>query len=102
MANSNALVSVLSELRAERAKLVSQVNSLDSALAVLAKLNGNYQAGTRGILSAAARRRISQAQKARWAKVTATQGSRRAMSLSARNKIAAAQRARWAKIKKGR
>ena len=49
-------------------------------------------------LSAAARRKISLAQKARWAKTRRTASTPvRTMSRAARNKIAAAQRARWAK-----
>jgi hypothetical protein len=63
-------------------------------------------------VSAAARRRMAQAQRARWARVrTESQPVRgaakamgsaplkHAMSASARRKIAAAQRARWAKWK---
>ncbi len=51
-------------------------------------------------LSAAARRKISLAQKARWAKTRrAASTPVRTMSQAARNKIAAAQRARWAKLR---
>lgn len=66
------------------------------------------RSGARGRLSAAARTRISEAQKARWVKVRKNGGQKpnaltipkkRTMSASARRKIAAAQRARWAKVK---
>jgi hypothetical protein len=57
----------------------------------------------RRTLSAAARRKMSLAQKARWAKRASTNvvafKPKRTMSASARRKIAAAQRARWAKAK---
>jgi hypothetical protein len=46
-------------------------------------------------LSAAGRRAISLAQKARWANRTATK-PKRIMSTAARRKIAIAQKARWA------
>lgn len=55
-------------------------------------------------LSAAARRKISLAQKARWAKQRGNGPSqkpqkKRTMSAEARKRISAAQRARWAKVK---
>ena len=58
-------------------------------------------------MSASARKRMSLAQKARWAKRApknqAGKGKpKRTMSASARRKIAAAQRARWAKVKAGK
>jgi hypothetical protein len=53
-------------------------------------------------MSAAARKKISAAAKARWAKVKGTAKAapkKRTMSLAARRKIAAAARARWAKVR---
>jgi len=56
-------------------------------------------------LSAAGRKRIAAAQKARWAKIrdgkqnVVAMPKRRTMSAAARKKIAAAQRARWAKVR---
>ncbi len=104
MANLNGLVSIVSELRTERTNLVNQLKHVDAALTVLGKLNGGsaYTAPRRR-LSASARRRISLAQKARWARsrnghaVSAAQ--KRILSAAARRKIAAAQRLRWAKWK---
>ena len=53
-------------------------------------------------MSAAARRKISTAAKARWAKVRAAgkpAKKKRTMSAAGRAKIAAAARARWAKVR---
>lgn len=60
--------------------------------------------GKRKEMSAAARKKISLAQKARWAKAGANSSAssvkpKRTMSASARRRIAAAQRARWAKAR---
>jgi len=86
----------VAELRAERANLVNQLRHVDAALSVLGKLNGG-SAYTKW-------KRISLAQKARWAKRAAKQTGKgkpkRTMSASARRKIAAAQRARWGKVKR--
>jgi hypothetical protein len=93
---------VLKELQQER-------DRLDKAIAALGPLarTGKGAATFGGVnrsrrpLSAAARRRISLAQKARWAKSRRAAASTpvRTMSQAARNKIAAAQRARWAKTR---
>jgi hypothetical protein len=73
--------------------LLRQVQRIDAALAALASsTNGTRPHG----MSAAARRKISLAQKARWAKQRA---SKRTISAAGRRRIAAAQRARWAKVK---
>jgi hypothetical protein len=63
-------------------------------------------AGRSRTLSASARRRISLAQKARWAKVRAgnvvsigSKRGKRTLSAAGRKRIAAAQRARWAKVR---
>ena len=60
--------------------------------------------GKRKGMSAAARKKISLAQKARWAKTAANSSAssvkpKRTISASARRRIAAAQRARWAKTR---
>src|SRR5258708_5680397 len=70
--------------------------------AALAALGSSKLGGQRRTLSAAARRKISLAQKARWAKQNGqTEATRpkRTVSAAARRKMAAAQRARWAKVK---
>lgn len=102
MANLKGLASIVSELRTERTNLVNQLGRVDAALSVLGKLNGgsSYTEPRRAV-SASARRRMSLAQKARWAKKVkaGTVKPKHTMSASARRKIAAAQRARWAKVK---
>jgi hypothetical protein len=105
MANLAGLVGIVAELRTERTNLVSQLRQVDVALSALGSLNGN-SAPTKGIVSAEARRKMSLAQKARWAKsapttktAPATVKPKKVMSAPARRKIAAAQRARWAKIR---
>jgi|HubBroStandDraft_6_1064221.scaffolds.fasta_scaffold723919_1 hypothetical protein len=93
MDTSRFLVEVESE--------ISRLQHIAEALRGLASNGSTPQSKRKGI-SAAGRRRISLAQKARWAK-SATKGEmkpKRTMSASARRKIAAAQRARWAKVKK--
>ena len=98
--------SVIRELKAER-------DRIDQALTILSSLNGSGQprsAGSRGrTMSAAARARISQAQKARWAKsrgqakitpISAGRGKRKGtISAAGLARIRAAQRARWAKVR---
>jgi hypothetical protein len=108
------LTSALQELRAERKQAQLQVEKLNQAISVIESLNGSRtvpQANqpTR-VISAASRRKMARAQKARWqkvreksqpmtlAKTTASAPVKRTMSASARRKIAAAQRARWAKV----
>jgi hypothetical protein len=105
MSNLKGLVSIVSELRAERTNLANQLKNVDAALAVLGKLNGGSSyTEPRRTLSTSARKKISLAQKARWAKRASTNGAvavkpKRTMSAAARKKIAAFQRARWAKVK---
>jgi hypothetical protein len=85
--------------------LVDQLKRVDAALAVLGKLNGGIvHAEPKRAVSASARRRMSLAQKARWARngtsvQSITPATKRTMSASTRKKIAAFQRARWAKLK---
>ena len=105
MANLKGLAPFVSELRAVRMNLVNELRHVDAALSVLGKLNsGSSHTKPRHTMSASARKRMSLAQKARWAKgaakVQATKVKpKRTMSASARRKIAAAQRARWAKVR---
>jgi hypothetical protein len=70
------IAKALSRLRDERREAQSQVAKLEEAIAVLEKLTrgqgssyGSSQHRVKRVLSAAGRRRISLAQKARWAKV---------------------------------
>jgi hypothetical protein len=90
---------VLKELEQER-------DRLNQVIQAIGNLVGRKRTGVRTerpkrTLSAAARRKISLAQKARWAKTRRTAAPTRVhtMSRAGRNKIAAAQRARWAKVR---
>ena len=69
--------------------------------AALVALGSSKLGGQRRTLSAAARKKISLAQKARWAKQNGREAARpaRPVSAAARRKMATAQRARWAKVK---
>ncbi|MGH9511044.1 MAG: hypothetical protein ACRD2U_02800 [Terriglobales bacterium] len=108
MPNLKGLESIVTELRAERGRLVNNLRHVDAALAVLGKLEeGKFATESRRTVSLASRRRMAAAQKARWAKVKggALNGIRgasrpvRRLSEATRRKIAAAQRARWARVK---
>jgi hypothetical protein len=106
------LSSALSQLRLERSRAEQQLTKLTDAISVLESLNGSRaltpsRSGKR-IISAASRRKMAIAQRARWAKLRSGSGSasevqktpqRRVMSIAGRGRIAAAQRARWAKQK---
>jgi len=110
------LTSALQQLRAERKQAQSHVEKLDTAISVIESLNGSgrfRRANRPGrIISAASRRKMAHAQRARWARarkesqpvvaIAKTTGSapvKRTMSAAARRRIAAFQKARWAKIK---
>lgn len=99
MANLAGLAGFVSELRAMRTNLVAELRHVDAALSVLGKLRG----GSNHTMSAAGRRRISLAQKARWAKaIDRAPKPKRTMSAAGRKRIAAAQRRRWAKVRAGK
>jgi nucleoid-associated protein YgaU len=88
---------VVQQLKAEREHTQKQLQQIDAALAAL----GSGSNGVSHTVSAAGRRRISLAQKARWAKAKGhAPKPKRTMSVAARRKMAAAQRARWAKVKR--
>ena len=112
MANLN---SALQQLRDERKQAQTQVEKLDQAISVIEGLSGTNTRSSNGSrrgrsLSAAARKRISDAQRARWALRKKQAGAassagpravpnRKPLSASARRRIAAAQKARWAKFR---
>ena len=99
------LSGVVQQLRKERERAQKEVDRMDAALAALGgSKSGGPVRRQRRTMSAAGRRKISLAQKARWAKTrsngqTGKAKPRRTLTASARRKIAAAQRARWAKVK---
>jgi hypothetical protein len=87
----------VSELSVLRTNLANQLKHVDAALSVL---GGSSYAKPGRTMSAAARRKISLAQKARWAKAKGHEPKpKRIISAAGRKRIAAAQRARWAKLK---
>ena len=89
---------VVRHLRKELERAKTEIERYSAALAAL---GSSRLGGQRRTLSAAARRKISLAQKARWAKRNGQAAARpkRPVSAAARRKMAAAQRARWAKVK---
>src|SRR5258708_4385539 len=104
------LSNALKELQAERSRARVQIEKLDQAISVIESLNGAGVSRTANsrVVSAASRRRMARAQRARWAKLrkppqsagsTSARPAKRRLSLAARRKIAAAQRARWARVK---
>jgi hypothetical protein len=86
---------VVQQLKKEREHVQQQLQRIDAALAALGSVSSN---GASRTMSAAGRRKISLAQKARWAKHKAK--PKRTISAAGRRRIAAAQRARWAKVKR--
>jgi len=112
----SSLGNAIRELREKRTRAQVEIEKLDEIISGIESLNGiAAPSGTiqpKRIVSAASRRKMALAQKARWASlrtksrpmalVTQSTGSspaKRTMSASARRKIAAAQKARWAKIR---
>jgi hypothetical protein len=94
------LSGVVQQLKRERERAQKVVTRLDAAIAALGSSASNGS-GLRRPMSAAGRRAVSLAQKARWARkrsngAAGTTKPKRKMSVAARRKIAAAQRARWA------
>jgi hypothetical protein len=101
MANLTGLASIVSELRTVRTNLVNQLRQVDAALSVLGKLGGGsrYTKPKRKV-STSARKRMSLAQKARWAKAKGhAPKPKRTISAAGKKRIAAAQRARWEKFR---
>jgi hypothetical protein len=104
------LENVLQQIRDERKQAQLRVEQLDEVIRGLVGLDGSVSAakgaGRSRIMSASARKRISLAQKARWAKVRgrnvvsiASKRGKSTISAAGRKRIAAAQRARWAKVR---
>ena len=91
MPNLTGLGDIAVKLRSERSNLTDQLRHIDAALSVLGKLNGSLPSNPapmkRSGLSAAARRKISIAQKTRWAKRRTSPPNSHRMSAAARRKI---------------
>jgi len=101
-----SLSGVVEQLKKERDRVEKQLSALNAALTAFAGVYVNGSGSTPGkrTMSPEARRRISLAQKARWARVatktvTPKPKKTRVTSAEARRKIAAAQKARWAKVR---
>jgi hypothetical protein len=100
--------SVVSALQKERKRLADELHRVTAALTAFGNV---YMRGSQSkaagatrkkrTISAAGRKRIAAAQRARWAKIKGQKvvsiSSRKGMSPAARKRIAAAQKARWAK-----
>jgi hypothetical protein len=110
------LVNVLNQLREERKQAQLHIQKLNAAITALEGVVGRSDstssrngAQPKRLVSAAARRRMALAQKARWAKARGKSRSarvavsaapvKRTLSVHGRRKIAAAQRARWAQVR---
>jgi phage major head subunit gpT-like protein len=100
----------LQQLREERAQAQFRVEKLYQAISTIESLNGSgaSRKTTRPtrIMSAAARRRMARAQRARWARARANnvvpisaKRGKHTISAAGRKRIAAAARARWAKFR---
>ena len=97
--------SILKQLKAERDRVAKQLSGLNAALTAFANVYGGSAINGKRQISAAGRKRIAAAQRARWAKVRGkarVATPKRTMSAASRRKIAAAQRARWARVKKSK
>ena len=102
------MAKVVQQLSKERARLTDELHRVTAALTAFGKVylsGSNSKAAanhTKRTISAAGRKRIAEAQRARWAKAKGQASKpKRTMSASARRKIAAAQRKRWAKLRAG-
>jgi len=111
-----SLGNALQELRKDRNATQLRLEKLNQIISGIESLNGTGATGEATqpvrIISAASRRKMALAQKARWAslrkksqpiavvaKTTGSAPAKRTMSAAARRKIAATQKARWAKIR---
>ena len=113
------LDNALRELREKRSHAQVEVEKLDQLISGIESLNGagaavpSQTSQPKRIISAASRRKMALAQRARWAGLRAqsqpiavvaksadSAPAKRTMSAAARRKIAAAQKARWASIRK--
>jgi hypothetical protein len=100
--------SVISELEKERKRLKDELHRVAAALTAFGNvyLHGSRPTRKNRTISAAGRKRIAAAQRARWAKIkgqkviSISSRKRRPVSPAARKRIAEVQKARWAKWRK--
>jgi hypothetical protein len=98
------MANVVRQLSKERTRLTDELHRVTAALTAFGNVylsgsNPNAVGNAKRTLSPAGRKRIAEAQRARWAKQKQAQKPKRTMSASARKKIAAAQKLRWAKVR---
>jgi hypothetical protein len=97
------LFAIVKQLKKERDRAERQLHGLNAALVAFASVYGGTTKPKpkRHKMSAAARARISAAQKARWARQSGRMATKakRHVSVTSRRKMAAAQRVRWAKVR---
>jgi hypothetical protein len=104
------LENALHELRVKRDRAQSEVEKLNQVIVGIESLNGlgASQKSTEKThrVSAASRRKMALAQRARWASIrkqsqpaTDSTPAKRTMSAAARKRISLMQKARWAKLK---
>jgi hypothetical protein len=110
------LENALQQLRAERREAQLHVQKLEQAITVIESLNGSLTSRStnqpKRMISAASRRKMALAQKARWAKArngsepadarrtaSASLKGKRTISAAGRKRIASATPARWAKFR---
>jgi hypothetical protein len=113
-----SLGNALQELREERKGTRLRLEKLDQVISAIESLNGSSPMSSESTqpkrtVSAASRRKMALAQKARWAtlrknlqptaaaKSTGSAPAKRKISAAGRRRIAAAQRARWAAVRAG-
>src|SRR5438094_9001328 len=94
---------IIAQLKAERDKAAQQWSALDTAIKALSGLSSTRVSHGPRKMSAAARARISAAQKARWARTRGRKvvsiAPKRHLSAAGLARIRAANRARWTKVR---
>ncbi len=104
------LENALHELRVKRDRAQSEVEKLNQVISGIESLNGlgvsHKATPSSRRVSAASRRKMALAQRARWASIrkqsqpaTDSTPAKRTMSAAARKRISLMQKARWAKLK---
>jgi hypothetical protein len=102
------LSGIMEQLKKERERVERELSGLNAAIAAFVNVYaGSAKPKPKRKVSAKSRAKMAAAQRARWAKTTASDQEnkvkpKRTMSVAARRKIAAFQRARWAKLKGGK
>src|SRR5438132_13171871 len=94
---------IVAQLKTERDEAARQLNALDTEIRALSGLNSTRATRGRRTMSAAARARISAAQRARWARTRGQKvvsiAPKRHISAVGLARIRAANRARWARVR---